>query len=201
MPTGTGDINDLTAFLDSNGTLTYTATGTIAACATGTLTNTATVSVDAPDSDSNLSNNTDTDNTPLVPSADVSITKTDGVVSATPGNSVTYTIVATNAGPSCAPNVSISDVFPADIASTSWTCSGSGGGTCGSASGTGNIATTDNLTVGASTTYTVTANIDACATGTISNTATATPAVSDPCLLYTSPSPRDVEESRMPSSA
>ncbi len=180
LPTGTGDINDLTAFLDSNGTLTYTATGTIAACATGTLSNTATVSVDSPDSDSNLSNNTDTDNTALVPSADVSITKTDGVASATPGNSVTYTIVATNAGPSCAPNVSISDVFPADIASTSWTCSGSGGGTCGSASGTGNIATTDNLTVGASTTYTVTANIDACATGTISNTATATPAVSDP---------------------
>ena len=26
-------------------------------------------------------------------------------------------------------------------------------------------------------------------------------AVPDPCLLYTSPSPRDVEESRMPSSA
>ncbi len=51
--------------------------------------------------------------TVLPPQADVSITKTDGTTTAVPGTSVTYTIVASNAGPSSAPSVTVGDTFPA----------------------------------------------------------------------------------------
>jgi uncharacterized repeat protein (TIGR01451 family) len=103
-------------------------------------------------------------------SADLSITKTDGVTSVTPGGNATYTIVASNAGPSGAPVNLVSDTFPAALTCT-WTCAGAGGGTC-TASGSGNIADTTNLPVGASVTYTATCTISGAATGTISNTAT-----------------------------
>jgi uncharacterized repeat protein (TIGR01451 family) len=139
--------------------------------------NTATVS------DTNIPNSaqsaTDTDT--LAASADLSITKTDGVATATAGGSVTYTIVASNAGPSAVIGATIADSFAVAITSDSWTCSGAGGGTC-TASGAGNINDTVNLPVGGSVIYTVTANISAGATGSLSNTATVTaPAgVTDP---------------------
>ena len=40
------------------------------------------------------------------------ITKTDGVTTATPGGSVTYTITASNAGPNNAPGATVADTFP-----------------------------------------------------------------------------------------
>ena len=46
-----------------------------------------------------------------------------------------------------------------------WTCSGSAGGVCGAASGTGDIVTTVDLPDGASVTYSLTATIAAGATG------------------------------------
>ena len=46
-------------------------------------------------------------------SANLVITKTDGVTTATPGGSVTYTITAANAGPSNAPGATVADTFPA----------------------------------------------------------------------------------------
>ena len=61
--------------------------------------------------------------------ADVAITKTDGVTTATPGGSVTYTIVASNAGPDPAPSSTVADTFPAALTCT-WTSAGAGGGTC-----------------------------------------------------------------------
>ncbi|MBO1765187.1 DUF11 domain-containing protein, partial [Escherichia coli] len=78
-----------------------------------------------------------TDTDALAGSADLSITNTDGVTTATPGGSVTYTITASNAGPSNAPGAVIADTFPAALTCT-WTCVGAGGGTC-TASGSGNI--------------------------------------------------------------
>ncbi len=61
--------------------------------------------------------------------ADLAITKTDGVTTATPGGSVTYTITASNAGPSNATGATVADTFPASLTCT-WTCVGAGGGTC-----------------------------------------------------------------------
>jgi len=106
--------------------------------------------------------------------ADLSITKTDLVTTVTPGGTLTYTIVASNAGLSNAPGSLVADTFPAALSCT-WTCVGSGGGTC-TAAGSGNINASVNLPSGGSVTYTASCVV---APGTfngtvISNTATVT---------------------------
>src|SRR5262245_53214132 len=102
-------------------------------------------------------------------SADLAITKTDGVTTATPGGSVTYTITASNAGPDPTGAI-VADTFPAALTCT-WTCVGAGGGTC-TAAGSGNINDTVNLPVGGSVTYTASCAIAPGATGSLVNTAT-----------------------------
>ncbi len=57
----------------------------------------------------------------LFPVADLSITKTDGVTTATSGGSVTYTITASNAGPDPTTGATVADTFPASLTCT-WTC-------------------------------------------------------------------------------
>jgi uncharacterized repeat protein (TIGR01451 family) len=166
---GSGNIND-TVNLPSGGGVTYTAACTIAAGATGTLSNTATVAAPAGVTDPDPANNSATDSDTLVPQADLAITKTDGVTTATSGGSVTYTIVASNAGPGGATGATVADTFPASLTCT-WTCAGAGGGTC-AAAGSGNINDTVNLPSGGSVTYTAACTIAAGATGTLSNTAT-----------------------------
>ena len=92
------------------------------------------------------------------------------MTTATPGGSVTYTITASNAGPSNATGATVADTFPAPLTCT-WTCVGAGGGTC-TAAGSGNVNDTVNLPAGGSVTYTASCTIAAAATGTLSNTAT-----------------------------
>ena len=176
---GSGNVND-TVNLPAGGSVTYTASCTIAAAATGTLSNTATVTAPAGVTDPTPGNNAATDTDTLTPQADLAITKTDGVTTATPGGSVTYTITASNAGPSNATGATVADTFPAPLTCT-WTCVGAGGGTC-TAAGSGNVNDTVNLPAGGSVTYTASCTIAAAATGTLSNTATVTaPAgVTDP---------------------
>jgi uncharacterized repeat protein (TIGR01451 family) len=168
---GSGNING-TVNLPSGGSVTYTASCTISAAAAGTLSNTATVTAPGGVTDPTPGNNTATDSDTLAASADLSITKTDGVTTATPGGSVIYTITASNAGPSNATGATVADTFPAALTCT-WTCAGAGGGTC-TASGSGNINGTVNLPSGGSVTYTASCTISAAATGTLSNTATVT---------------------------
>ena len=104
-------------------------------------------------------------------SADLSITKTDGQATKVPGTPVTYTIVASNAGPNAASGATVTDAVPAAITGATWTCVGAGGGTC-TGSGSGSISDAVNLPAGASVTYTLTASVSASATGSLSNTAT-----------------------------
>ncbi|MDY6986882.1 MAG: hypothetical protein SWQ30_02395 [Thermodesulfobacteriota bacterium] len=115
----------------------------------------------------------------LPPNADLSVTKTDSVTQATPGGSLTYTIVVSNAGPSNDPSVTLSDAFPADLTAT-WTSVAAGGATGNTAAGSGDLAETLSMPAGSSVTYTVTCDIDPSATGTLSNTATVTASVTDP---------------------
>jgi uncharacterized repeat protein (TIGR01451 family) len=166
---GSGNIGD-TVNLPAGGSVTYTATCTIAPSATGTLSNTATVTAPGGVTDPTPGNNSATDTDTLTPQADLAITKTDGVTTVLPGGAVTYTITASNAGPSDAPGATVTDTFPGTLTCT-WTCAGAGGGTC-TASGSGNIGDTVNLPVGGSVTYTASCTIDPSATGTLSNTAT-----------------------------
>src|SRR6185369_734884 len=140
-------IND-TVNLPAGASTTYTASCAISASAIGTLSNTATVTLAG---DPNAANNSATDTDTLTPQANFGITKTDGVTTATPGGAVTYTITASNAGPSTAPGATVADTFPAVLTCT-WTCVGAGGGTC-TASGSGNINNSVNVPVGDSVTY------------------------------------------------
>nr|MCU0756942.1 hypothetical protein [Xanthomonadales bacterium] len=87
--------------------------------------------------------------------ADLSITKTDGQTTDIPGTSISYTIVASNAGPLAVASATVVDTFPASITGVSWTCAGAGGGTC-PASGSGNLNTTVGLPVGGSVSFTAT---------------------------------------------
>ncbi len=179
---GTGNINDTGVTLPAGSSITYTAICTIDPGATGTLENTATVSsaTDDPDTD----NNSATDTSALVaglPSADLSITKTDGADGVTAGGSTTYTIVASNAGPDDVADAAIVDVFPAACTDVDYTAVGAGGAAGFTAAGTGNINDTGvTLPVGSSITYTAVCTIDPDATGTLVNTAAVSSATADP---------------------
>ncbi len=128
--------------------------------------NTATVFAPGTAVEAGATDNLATDTDTIGISADLAITKTDGVTTATPGGSVTYTITASNAGPSDATGATVADTFPASLTCT-WTCVGAGGGTC-TAAGSGNINDTVNLPAGGSVTYTASCTIAAAATGTLS---------------------------------
>ena len=85
--------------------------------------------------------------TSVDPAADLSITKDDGQTEAVAGQPVTYTITVGNAGPSDAVAATVSDVFPAELTSCSWTCVGTGGGTCTAGPAAGDISDTVDLPV------------------------------------------------------
>ncbi|MCP5014699.1 MAG: DUF11 domain-containing protein, partial [Ketobacter sp.] len=114
----------------------------------------------------------------ILPSADIAVTKDDGVTSAIPGGSVVYTIEVTNNGPSDDPSVSLTDTFPSALTCT-YTSSALGGATGNTAAGSGDLAETLSMPAGSSVTYTATCAIDSSATGTLSNTATAAASVTD----------------------
>jgi glycosylphosphatidylinositol phospholipase D len=177
-----GNIADIVD-LPVGSSVTYTATCTISPAATGTLDNTATVAATGGATDPDPGNNSATDSDTLAPQADLTITKTDGVTTATAGGSVTYTITVANAGPSDAPGSTVTDTFPAACSSVSYTSVAAGGAT-GNTPGpaAGNIADTVNLPAGSSVTYACTCTISPAATGTLTNTATviAAPGVTDP---------------------
>ena len=114
-------------------------------------------------------------------SADLSITKDDGVVNAAPGNDVTYTIVVSNSGPSDSGGA-VTDNFPAECVNPSYTSVAAGGATGNTAGpANGNINDALTLPAGSSVTYTATCPVNANATGSFANTATITAgAVNDP---------------------
>lgn len=181
-PTGSGDIS-ATVTLVPGASLTYAVTGTVAAGATGTLANTATITAGPGTVDPDGGNNTATDTDTLTPTADVSITKDDGVGTAVPGQTVTYTITAANAGPSDAPGTVVSDTFPAALTGVTWSCVAAGGATCPTpATGSGAISASVDLPTGGSVTFTAVGTVVADATGSLTNTATASVAggVTDP---------------------
>lgn len=174
-PNGNGNINDLVN-LPAGSTVTYTVTATAGASGQ-TITNTATVGVPAGVIDPDLNNNTDSDTTQIIgsgPSTDLQITKTDGATTETPGTSISYTIVVTNAGPTAVTGAQVSDNFPASLTGVTWSSVVTGGATGNTAAGNGNIAETVNMPVGATITYTVNATISPTAISPLQNTATVT---------------------------
>ena len=180
-PNGTGDVS-LLASLPVGGSVTITLFAGIDPAASGFVVNTATVTEASGEVDTDPSNNAATDSDALTRVADLSITKTDGLASALPGDAITYTVVVGNNGPSSVLGALVSDVMPTGLTGVTWTCSAAPGSTCASPSGTGDIAATVDLVVGGTATFTVNATVAANQLGTVTNTAAiVTPSgVSDP---------------------
>ncbi len=107
--------------------------------------NTATATVGGGVVDPNPADNSATDTDTVTPAANLGITKTDGATQVALGGTLSYTIVASNPGPSGVTGATVADTFPASCTSVSWACSGTG--TC-PANGTGAITALVDLPVG-----------------------------------------------------
>ncbi|MEM1180961.1 MAG: DUF11 domain-containing protein [Acidobacteriota bacterium] len=187
---GAGDLAE-TLFLPVGSSVTYTATCDIDASASGTLSNTATIASSSLDPVPGNDSATDND-TVLSPEADLGVTKTDGLSTAVPGQTVTYTIVASNAGPSDDPAATLTDIFPSTLIGCTYTSVAAGGATGNTANGAGDLAETLSLPAGSSVTYTLTCTIDSAAGGVLSNTADIASSVTDPVSANDSASDDDV---------
>jgi len=155
---GTGSIND-TVSLPPGGNVTYSLTGTVSGPASGSLTNVATITALPSALDPDLGNNSATDKDTLLPPVDLAVTITADSTTAQPGQELTYTIMATNNGPSNATGASVTDQLPSSLTGATWNCTGAFGGTCGAPSGSGSINQTVNLPVGGSVTYSLWATV------------------------------------------
>ena len=142
------------------------------------------VSVVSTTADPTPGNNGASVTTNAVTRADVAISKT-GPSAPIAGTDVTYSIIATNNGPSVASNVSVADTIPAGTtfqsltAPAGWTCAKPAAGTPGPV---GVSCTTSTLQPAASATFTMTLRLGASAAsgGDLCNTATVTNATQDP---------------------
>lgn len=175
---GTGDIA-APVNLAVNGSATFTVNATVSVSATpGTLANTATIALPTGMTDPVPANNSATDTTTiLAPQADLGITKTDNRLDVYAGSAITYTIVASNAGPVAVTGATVSDTMPADLTGVTWTCVATPGSVC-PANGAGSINTPVTLAVNGNATFTVNGMVGVAATGTLSNTAAIAPPVS-----------------------
>ncbi len=171
-PNGSGNIN-ATVNLPVGGSVTYLATCAISVAATGNLVNTANVAAGAGVTDPNTGDNAATDIDTLSPTADVSVTKSVDPTAVDVGDTLTYTIVVANAGPSAATGVAVTDNFPAECQTDlAWTCTPAGGATCTPA-GVGNIADLVDLPVGSNVTYVATCTAYSGVDADVVNTASA----------------------------
>ena len=176
---GTGAWTGLS--LAAGQSISLTLAGVVSPSATGPLVNTAVVAPPPGVTDPNPGNDTSTDTDVIDPRVDLSVTKTDGTPTYTPGGTAVYTIVVANAGPSDAVGASVSDPLPAGITAASWTCTSSAGSTC-TANGTGAITDTVTLRSGGTLTYALTMTIPSGRSGDLVNTVTVAPpaGVTDP---------------------
>lgn len=181
---GTGDIDETVAVMVPGETLTYTVPLTISPTfgddqeQFDMLVNGAAVTGDG--EDPIQTNNSATDANERA-SADISVTKTDGDATYTPGGSTTYTITVENAGPHDAINAVVTDTAPADGTISSWTCTASGGAACPNVSGSGDILEyLSQLPAGGALIYTLDMTVSSDASGTLTNTATVDSHTVDP---------------------
>lgn len=168
---GSGDVDALID-IPVGGTATFTVSATADSTTLDELANTAFVT--GPDGvpDPNLDDNASTTiSTPVADTA-MTIVKTDGSASYTPGSPVVYTITVTNAGPSFAQGALVRDILdPSIIASARWTATFTGDFSVGNTVGTGSIDEVIDLAVGGTAVYTVVARTLSGATADLVNTA------------------------------
>ncbi len=140
----------------------YTITGTVDPATTGTITNQADVSsstLEANPGDESVS-----ETTAVITSADLSITKIDSIDPVIAGTQLTYLITVTNDGPADAQDVVVTDTLPAGVTLVF---------TNGCAEDPAAVATCTLGTIptGTQASYTITVTVDAATTGVITNQA------------------------------
>ncbi|MBO9534382.1 MAG: DUF11 domain-containing protein [Solirubrobacteraceae bacterium] len=163
------------ASLPNGGTRTVTVPTTVAAGAAGaSLSNTATIA--ATEFDPTPANNTSAPAlTTIRGVAELSVTKTVGQANANVGDTLTYTVTVSNAGPQAATTATLVDTLPAGTTRLGVTPSQ---GTC--AAGNPINCSLGTIASGASATVAITARADlSAANSTVTNTATASSAMDD----------------------
>jgi uncharacterized repeat protein (TIGR01451 family) len=158
------------------GTATFTMTATIAPDATGTLVNTASIGAPGGVLDPLAINNAATDTNTLVPSADLGLSVTDTPDPIGQGGLLTYTIQASNTGPSTAAGTTTTHTLPIQVAFVS---SSPAFPTCVHLAGVV-TCTLGPLAPGANATVTIQGTVSPTALGTISSTAAVTGPTPDP---------------------
>ncbi|WP_158798239.1 gliding motility-associated C-terminal domain-containing protein [Pedobacter sp. L105] len=176
---GTGNNVNLTASIPAGATnkVLVTITATLSAAATGNVSNTATATPAEPAGTSSTATHTSS----ITSSPGITIAKS-APANLAAGNSITYSIVVGNNGPSNAVNTSITDAVPSSVTNVTWSAATAGSSTIiGASSGSGNaVNLTANVPAGASNkvTVTITGIVSSTFTGQLTNTVVATPSES-----------------------
>ncbi|HKI27650.1 MAG TPA: DUF11 domain-containing protein [Candidatus Sulfotelmatobacter sp.] len=146
----------------------------------GSITNFASVTGDQ--IDSNPNNNNSSATTGVLAVADLATSKTGPTNPVAAGTNITYTIGVSNAGPSDAPNVVVTDTLPVGVNFVSSTagCSGTTVLTCNLGTLVNGASTSFNVTVGVPANYLSSRSET---TTSISQTAAVTSSATDPNLL------------------
>lgn len=169
---GTTTVSCAAGTLAPGGSASFSVTVQVGPAVTGTITDTATVTTAT--ADSNSGNDSDTEITTVAVIADLAATKVAGVATATPGGTLTYTLGVSNAGPSTATNVQITDVLPAELAFVS-------APGCSYAAISHTVTcSVGSVAVGPGPIRTVLTTINPAATGSVTNTASVSSAAIDP---------------------
>jgi uncharacterized repeat protein (TIGR01451 family) len=158
-------------------TATFTLTATVAPGTTGPIVNTVDVA-SAGTPDPNTTNNRATATTTVSSSADLAVAKS-GPVTAAAATNITYTVTATNNGPSTAVTVTLTDTLPTGTTFVSATqTTGSAAFNCVHAAGV--VTCTAPSMAPGSATFSITAAIAVSTLGTITNSAQIASATPDP---------------------
>jgi len=160
-----GTVTVLLGSMESGGTATITIAVAVLPSTTGPLLNQAVVTGD--NFDPIPENNADDEPTDVVRQIDLAIEKTDTPDPVIAGQSLTYTLLVTNHGPSDATGVMVEDTLPAGVTYVSATPSQ---GTSAAANGTVTVDLGD-LAAGAQATITIAVDVEPSARGTLVNTA------------------------------
>jgi len=177
-----GAVSCAFGWMNPSASATFTVTVAIPAGATGRVAN-GDYSVHADTVSPLLGPLVETRLSTAVAYADLGVTVNDATSAVVWGGPVSYTVDVTNAGPATATGATVTDTFPAQLTGVTWTCAASGGGSCATASGAGNISRQVTLPAGASARFTIAGSVVAgSGNGSIVHTASvAAPAgVTDP---------------------
>ncbi|MBN8885123.1 MAG: DUF11 domain-containing protein [Rudaea sp.] len=174
-PSGAGSLSETLATFPAGSSVTYTVTATVSANPPAHVTNTATGTLTGSVCEPNNTPSPCPSTVTVPPMPQISIQKSTNTTTLTPGGTIVYTIVASNAGTVDASGTVVADAMPTGIASQTWTCAASGGAVCSNAAGSGNLnETLATFPAGSAVTYTITATVSANPPAHVTNTATGT---------------------------